>query len=435
MQGRVKCEKVRVLAVLSDRHHARRVRDALGRARGATAVGEGTFRVTAPPVLTRALDLLRRRTFDVVLLDLGLPNSDGLEALARVTVAAPTAAVVVLAAVDDEGTALAAVRRGAQEYLSGEQLEGHLLRRAVRLAMERKRAECQRLRHARPLENACAEIRQQADELRARAEQLDRVNRELDDFAYVASHDLKEPLHGMRAYCELLLEEYHQRLDPDGRRRLAALGTMCNRLGELIDNLLAYCRVGRISSPQAKVDLNVVASEVLQTLHPVIQQRNVSVRVAPRLPVVSGDATLIGMVLANLVTNAVKFNGSTQPEVEIGSLPGRPAVIYVRDNGIGIPREHREAVFEMFRRLHSRKKYEGSGAGLTIVRKIVQAHGGRVWFDSEPGRGSTFYFTLAPEEQRTGAQPPHWIARAAAPGATRGEPISLRPDTAGKPAR
>jgi len=425
MEGQVKYGRVRVLAVLGEQDHARRVRDALVEARGAKAVGKGAFRVTAPPVLDRALDLLRRRTFDVVLLDLGLPDSDGLEALSRVAAAAPTAAIVVLAPADDEKTALAAVRRGAQECLSGEQLEGHRLRRAVRLALERKRAERWRLRHACPPGDACAKLRQQAAELEARAEQLDRVNRELDDFAYVASHDLKEPLRGIRAYCDVLLEDYYQRLDADGRRRLAALGTMCDRLGTLIDNLLTYCRVGRVSPSREKVDLGAVVSEVLQTLDPAIRQRNARVRVAPGLPVVSGDATLIGMALANLVTNGVKFNLSRRPRVEIGVLTRRPAVVYVRDNGIGIAREHQEAVFEIFRRLHSRTQYEGSGAGLTIVRKIVEAHGGRVWLESEPGRGSTFYFTLARDQQRTGARPPHWMARPAAP----------RSDTAAKRAR
>jgi len=140
-------------------------------------------------------------------------------------------------------------------------------------------------------------------------------------------------------------------------------------------------------------------------------------------------------VLANLVANAVKFNESSRPEVEIGALAGRPPVIYVRDNGIGIECQHHEAIFDIFRRLHSRTKYEGSGAGLTIVRKIVKAHGGRVWLDSEPGRGSTFYFTLAPDGEPTGTQAPHWIVRGAVPGGVGEAPIALRQDTAVEPAR
>ncbi len=257
--------------------------------------------------------------------------------------------------------------------------------------------------------------RKQADRPRQRhADELDRLNRHLDDFACIAAHDLKEPLEGMRTYCELVLQECGPRIDRDNRRRLAALRTICDRLAARIDSLLAYSRAGRILAPQKQVDLNVVAADAM---HAVIRKRRALVRVAGRLPAVHGDSDLIGMVLANLVANAVKFNESPRPQVEIGALPGRPPTLYVRDNGIGIAARQHEAVFEIFRQLHGRNKYEGAGAGLAIVRKIVEAHGGRVWLRSQPGQGSTFYFTLAPGGIPDGAQPPHWIARGADPAA------------------
>jgi light-regulated signal transduction histidine kinase (bacteriophytochrome) len=260
------------------------------------------------------------------------------------------------------------------------------------------------------------------------AETQDSVHNDLDDFAFIASHDLKEPLRGISAYCEILLEDYHDKLDPAGQRRLQAILGMSNRLAKLIENLMNYSRIGCVPRADADVDLNAVIEQVVEMLRPVIDERGGEVRLANRLPKAAADANLLGMVFSNLISNGLKFNESPRPSVEIGTLATDPATIYVRDNGIGIAPEHQEAVFALFRRLHSQKKYEGTGAGLTIVRKIVESYGGRVWLESEPGRGSTFYVALGeaisirPESpQGTGEpirtlespdptpQAPHWL--------------------------
>jgi signal transduction histidine kinase len=369
--------------------------------------------------LKPALRLLAREHFDVVLLDLGLPDSAGTETLDRVRAAAPDVPLVVLAGLDDDGLALTAIQRGAQDYLAKDRLDGHLLRRTLRHAIERKRAEVQLLRRSRQIETAHAQIQRQAAQLKLRAEQLDRINRELDDFAYIASHDLKEPLRGIRAYCEILLEDYHAKLDTAGQRRLATLVELCGRLETLIGDLLTYGRIGRAPAEgghQPKVgrgrpadtgiDLGAVVDKVLDMLRPAIDRRGASVRVLGRLPKVTGDATLIGMVLTNLISNGLKFNRRAHPQVEIGCLratggASATATFYVRDDGIGIDPRHHEAIFTIFRRLHSRKQYEGTGAGLTIVRKIVRAHGGRIWVESALGAGSTFFFTLAPSDDKS----------------------------------
>lgn len=231
--------------------------------------------------------------------------------------------------------------------------------------------------------------------LEAKAAQLAETNRELDDFTYIASHDLKEPLRGISAYCQILLEDYGERLDADGQRRLQALVGLCQRLGRLIDDLLTYSQIRR-TQPDATVwDLHEIVADVLATLGPVIDQRGAAVSVIGRLPKLPADGVWLGEVFRNLIANAMKFNDSPRPTVEIGCLDA--ATIYVRDNGIGINACHHEAIFTMFRRLHSRRKYEGTGAGLTFVRKIVEAHGGRIWVESQPGCGATFYFTLATE--------------------------------------
>ncbi|HEX7379702.1 MAG TPA: ATP-binding protein [Pirellulales bacterium] len=234
--------------------------------------------------------------------------------------------------------------------------------------------------------------------LETRASDLARANQELDDFTYIASHDLKEPLRGISAYCGILLEDYHDRLDDNGRRMTSTLVTLCQRLSQLIDDLLSYCRAGR-TPEQAELELDDVLDNVLAMLNPAIEARCGVVRRLGRLSRVRGDSRLLGMVLQNLISNGLKFNTSQSPTVEIGTAEistaaGRQAAMFVRDNGIGIEPRHHEAVFAIFRRLHARDQYEGTGAGLAIARKIIEQHGGRLWLESEPGRGSTFFFTL-----------------------------------------
>ncbi|HUT13246.1 MAG TPA: ATP-binding protein [Thermoguttaceae bacterium] len=412
--------ETRVLLVEHDPADAQRVWLALSEARGAMEVQQGLFNMTWVERLAPALDLLAQEKFDALLLDLQLPDAEGFETLERVRKTAADVPVIVLTAMDDDGQALLAIQGGAQDYAAKDRLDGRLLGRTIRHAIERQRAEVQLRRHAREVEAARTRIEQQAAELRARAEQLDRINRELDDFTYIASHDLKEPLRGIAAYCDILREDYHDKIDAAGQQRLNKLGDLCKRLETLVGDLLTYCRVGGIRPAQTGIDLSAVVHEALETLLPVIERRRASVRVADRLPTVTGDATLIGMVLSNLITNALRFNDNAQPSVEIGCMPTDPPAIYVRDDGIGIEAKHHEEIFTIFRRLHGRKEYEGSGAGLTIVRKIIESHGGRIWLESELGNGTTFYFTLAPAKEQKliprqatepSPKPPHWAER------------------------
>ena len=222
--------------------------------------------------------------------------------------------------------------------------------------------------------------------------ELTAANAELDAFAAIAAHDLQEPLRGMHAYCELLLEDSAPRLDADGQRRLAALANLCQRLERLTGDLLGHARLGGRQSIAGEIDLNEVVGDVLATLEPALEQRGALVRVSSRLPQVAADAVAVGEVFRNLIGNALKFNASDSPTIEIDSLPN--GELYVRDNGIGIEPRHHEAIFAMFRRLHATSQYAGSGLGLALVRKIVAAHGGQVRVESEVGQGSTFYFTL-----------------------------------------
>jgi signal transduction histidine kinase len=243
--------------------------------------------------------------------------------------------------------------------------------------------------------------RHRAEELlEQRNVELTRSNQDLDDFAHIASHDLREPLRGIQNYATFLAEDYGDRLDEDGKAKLETLRRLSQRMEELIATLLHYSRVGRHDLAYDHVDLNRVVDGVLDSLAISLEQNEVRVEVERPLPTVWCDRARIGEVFRNLITNAMKYNDKPEKWILIGSRPtedGRP-LFFVRDNGLGIPAKHYEAVFRIFKRLHPRDQYGGgTGAGLTIVRKIIERHQGQVWVESAVGEGTTFYFTLSEE--------------------------------------
>jgi two-component system, chemotaxis family, sensor kinase Cph1 len=174
---------------------------------------------------------------------------------------------------------------------------------------------------------------------------------------------------------------------------------LTRRMEDLIDSLLQFSRLGRVDLAMERVDLNAVVAEVLDSLAITLKEEKVEVRIPRPLPRVHADRVRVGEIFANLIVNAMKYNDKPQKWIEIGTARnGEAPVFYVRDNGIGIPDKHHDAVFRIFKRLHGRDKFGGgTGAGLTIVKKIVERHHGRIWLESSPGEGTTFYFTLQEE--------------------------------------
>jgi signal transduction histidine kinase len=414
------CKRLRILLVSEDPVDSRWLKQLLAPVRGGSNGRSEIFNVSRADRLSQALESLARHHFQVAVVDLGLASADALTPVSEILSAAPDMPVVVLSGFKNDGLALEAIRRGAQDCLFKDSLDGESLKRTIRHAVERKRNESKSAGEAGELAAAHKQLEQQAAELRSCRKQLDEISHELEDFTYIASHDLKEPLRGISSYCEILLEDYRHRLDADGKRRLNTVLQLCDRLENLIDDLLNYCRVGRKAQKKTRVNLNAVVANHLKMLRPVIERHNAHVQVSGPLPPIVGNATLIGTAIVNLIANGLKFNVTPRPHVELGWLPTKPVTFYIKDNGIGIAREHHEAIFTIFRRLHSRKKYEGSGVGLTIVRKIVELHGGRIWLDSAPGAGTTFYFTLEPSVKSGSIQgdapehalsPPHWTRR------------------------
>ena len=235
---------------------------------------------------------------------------------------------------------------------------------------------------------------QDISEMKRAEEELKRSNADLQQFAYVASHDLQEPLRAVMGQLGLLMKRHGDRLDPDvvGYVNTAIEGA--KRMRMLIDDLLTYSRIESDQSSRTMVDLNEVASNAVNGLQMAIEEAGACVEIEA-LPTVHADGAQMLQVFQNLIGNAIKFRGPAPPHILISARSRRGEwIISVKDNGIGIDPKHQDYLFNMFHRLHARDEYEGTGIGLALVKKIVERHGGHIWFDGEPGKGTTFYFTL-----------------------------------------
>ncbi|MEM8718831.1 MAG: ATP-binding protein [Cyanobacteria bacterium P01_G01_bin.39] len=251
-----------------------------------------------------------------------------------------------------------------------------------------------------------------ADELTQINRELARSNTELDAFAYIASHDLKEPLRGIYNYSSFLIEDYGEILDEDGADKLNTLMRLTHRMEDLINSLLHYSRLGRAELVVRPINLNDLVAGVLDVIQASARDAQVQFNIPRPLPTIECDRTQVNELFTNLISNGIKYNQKAEKVIEIGYLDtdhpvvmqkmsGYPEytptkiVFYVRDNGIGIRDRHLESIFRIFKRLHGQKKYGGgTGAGLTIAKKIVERHGGEIWVESIYQEGSTFYFTL-----------------------------------------
>jgi PAS domain S-box-containing protein len=246
------------------------------------------------------------------------------------------------------------------------------------------------------------ELKNTREELSRRIAELGRFNAELQDFAYIASHDLKEPLRGIATCAQFLIEDYGPAMDAEGREKLQTLVRLPKRMYDLLDALLEYARLGRDRLRLDEAELGVLAESAIETVRSAIDAAGAQVIIEHPHARVRVDRVLFAQVLANLIANSVKYNRSRMPRVEVGAAPD--GAVFVRDNGIGIAQRHYDAIFRMFRRLHPRESFGGgTGVGLAIVKKIVELHNGRISVESREGHGSTFYLHLP---EMPGAGPP-----------------------------
>lgn len=323
---------------------------------------------------------------DVVLADYNLPQWKGMEALDVLRRQGLDIPVILVSGALGDVKAVECIKQGATDYVLKDGLAR--LPEAVRRALQEKR----QLR-----------LRRQAEEdLARKVEELARSNAELEQFAYIASHDLQEPLRMVAAYTQLLAERYRGRLDADADKFMGYACEGAIRMQALIQDLLAFSRVGRNNNACQLVECDAAMEQVLLSLGPAIRESG-AVVTHPALPAVWADRSQMTQVFQNLIGNAIKFRGNEPPAISVrAEKTGEHWLFSVSDNGIGIDPQYAESVFVVFQRLHTRTEYAGNGIGLAICKKIVERCGGKIWVESQPGHGSTFKFTIpcdAPVEQ------------------------------------
>lgn len=239
-------------------------------------------------------------------------------------------------------------------------------------------------------------VQRESEAIRRLNEQLEASNRELEAFSYSISHDLRAPLRHIDGFADLLQKHTAATADEKGRRYLGTISQSAKQMGLLIDNLLAFSRIGRAELSRTTVNLNKLLKDVVQSMRQDLDGRRIAWTIAS-LPSVFGDQAMLRQVLVNLVGNAVKYTGPREEaRIEVGSQNGTPGevVIFVRDNGVGFDMKYADKLFGVFQRLHSASEFEGTGIGLANVQRIVRRHGGRVWGEGVVDAGATFYVSL-----------------------------------------
>jgi signal transduction histidine kinase len=366
-------EPLRLLALLVEDN-------ALDAALVVRALNKDGFDVAADVVQDEAAFMrsLRARPPEIVLADYNLPTWKGMDALRVLRSERLDIPMILVSGALGDVTAVECIRQGATDYVLKDGLAR--LPEVVRRALREKHERMLRYR----VEN----------DLAKKVDELARSNADLEQFAYVASHDLQEPLRMVTAYTQLLGERYRGKLDENADKFIGYATEGAQRMQVLIQDLLAFSRVGRNESSSKSVDCNGVLQEVEQTLATTIRESGASVSYA-ELPVVWADRTQVAQLFQNVIGNAIKFRGEQPPVVTVrAEAAGEQCQFSVSDNGIGIAPEHAENIFVVFQRLHARTEYPGNGIGLAICKKIVERYGGRIWMESQPGQGSTFKFTL-----------------------------------------
>jgi signal transduction histidine kinase len=337
------------------------------------ALRQAGFEATADVAQTveEFTNLVRKNSYDVILADYKLPDWNGMESVEILRREGVDIPVILVTGALGELTAVECIKQGAADYVLKDQMAR--LPEAVRRAMREKKL--------------------RADHQQAQLE-LARSNRDLEQFAYVASHDLQEPLRMVATYTQLLAERYRGKLDENADKYIHYAVDGALRMQKLIQDLLAFSRVGRQGAAPRNTDCNLVIKAALQNLEAALQESGAVVKADP-LPVVIADGAQLAQVFQNLIGNGIKFRGPGAPMIRIKAEgKDKEWTFSVEDNGIGIAPDQAENVFVIFRRLHTREEYAGNGIGLSICKKIIEHHGGRIWFESEPGHGSTFKFTL-----------------------------------------
>lgn len=327
-----------------------------------------------------ALAHLREQKFDLLLTDMMMPEMDGITLLRSALELDPSLIVIIMTGEGTISTAVESMKSGAFDYMLKPFKLSVLLPVVARaLAVRQLRARNAELE---------ASVRQHTLDLEA-------ANKELESFSYSVSHDLRSPLRHIEGFAKLLKLNHADQLPEEAQEFIERITYSTGRMGILIDDLLKFSRLGRQHLSRGDVNVSALVAEVLEELKKDQGDRPLDIRVGP-LPNCSGDWSLLRQVYINLLSNAFKFTRGKNPAViEVGfEEKAGERIYFVRDNGAGFDMKDAQKLFGVFQRLHAQTEFDGTGVGLSIVQRIIQRHGGRIWADAAPGEGATFHFTI-----------------------------------------
>ena len=342
----------------------------------------GTFRLHEAANIDEGLEVAHRQRLDCIVLDYQLPDGDGIDFIHKYQDSgnANGAAIVMVTGRGSERTAVEAMKLGALDYITKNSILEGFFTQSILNAIERQHLKEEIVRYQHELE---------------------RSYQALSEFSHTASHDLKAPLRHIVSYCNLIKEDFADKLDAQGIEYIKRLQVNAQRLQRLVDDLLAYSEAANAREEKTSVDCNALMAEVIEVLEEPVRDTKAAINTA-NLPVLTAYPMRMKQLFQNLVSNALKYRSPDRPPVISVSVKdkGNEYQFAVEDNGVGIEPEHAGIIFQAFKRLHTRDEIEGSGLGLSICRKIIEMHGGNIWVESEPGKGSTFYFTIPKPEVR-----------------------------------
>lgn len=336
-----------------------------------------SFEIKESGSVQQAKEILEDNEFDCYVVDYNLPDSTGLDfvryLLNEKKERSEKAAIIIVSGQGSEEIAAESFKLGADEYLTKRSISDGFFGRPVLNAIERSQLTAQ-IQHFQ--------------------ERLAQSNKDLSDFTHTAAHDLKSPLRRISSYCEILMEDAADRLNEEDKVILDRMMVNAQRMQHLINSLLSYSMIEYDDEEKQQADLKLLAEETVNELKETMDETGANIEIGD-LPQIHAYPVRMKQVLTNLISNALKYRSKETPHIVIGCEQGDSVVtISVKDNGQGIPPGQKDMIFKDFKRLHSNEEVEGTGLGLSICRKIVERHGGKLWVESEPGKGSTFFFTL-----------------------------------------
>lgn len=352
-----------------------------------------------------ALSLVMEHDFALALLDVQMRNMEDFAAAELISGLEKTKdlPLIFISSMKEDKTHICkAYELGAVDYLF-KPLDPKILRSKVKVFLDL-------YKQKKLLENQAFELEKKMTELSTvllylqdrekllekKAEQLENANRELKDFAYIVSHDLKAPLRAIGSLASWIAADYADKFDEDGREQMNLLMGRVRRMHDLINGVLQYSRVGRIREKIVEVDLNQVVGDIIEMIAP---PESIKINVVNELPSIWCEPTRITQVVQNLLSNAVKYMDKPRGDIKIGSTEDDGFwKVYVSDNGPGIEEKYQSKIFQIFQTLNPRDEVESTGVGLSLVKKIIEMYGGKVWVESKVGTGSTFFFTLPKKE-------------------------------------